>query len=74
MPTYCLVCPQCAHSEEYTGTHDALIENWPVCPEHQIVLRRDWGKEKAVSNFHPTRDVYALDLKRRAAKSNARHY
>jgi len=73
MPVYVYRCTACGHQFEYVQTPE---EMYRFSNEENICAkcmgghyRRDFKTENATHNFHPTVDLYANDLKRRAEKN-----
>lgn len=70
MPIFCLKCPNCGERSTVEGKWDEVSKAIPICPTCGVApMRRDYAAENTTSNFHPTRDLYAIDLKRRAGKA-----
>lgn len=68
MPLYLFFCPVCMHRYQSLEMADT------TCRQCGGEARRDWKQEAVTSNFHPTRDLYGNDVKRRAAKREDRFF
>lgn len=63
VPIYSYRCKECkALVDRMVSIGDDEPTECEVCGGD---LRRDWKVEGAISNFHPTKDLYALSLKQR---------
>lgn len=69
MPVFCMKCPNCGEMETVEGKWAEIQQSIPICPTCGVApMRRDYAEENVTSNFHPTKDLYAISLKQRAGK------
>ena len=74
MSIYAYYCPYCGEQRDLEFVMGQAPKTFPCrnClpeigkPTHQMV--RDFKAENKVSTFHPTRDVYGMDVAQRAKK------